>query len=311
MAEYAGGEKTFGLNTYGPDVELSFSFDFMDRKHKEGKPFFIYHTTHLGHDAFNWFNPDDDSSWPGTPKIKWDGKKYTRSEPNVTGDNGVYDTHNSITESGIHNHINYIDYQIWQYQQKLKEMGVADNTVIIVCADNGTGGYGKNSGEKQKGCHIPMIIYAPGMKKHGKQDVLMSVADVLPTIADLVGFKIPADYKIDGESVVPFLFTDKPKHRDWIYTQRGPEQIIRGTKVLKDGRDKWWNVAEDPSDLISFSEIKSWGAVSESHREEREKLITKLPQFDSYYDEYNAPGVDKDPGKRPGYSRKSKDQKVY
>jgi len=100
----------------------------------------------------------------------------------VTGDKGVYDTHGTVTESGIHTHINYIDYQVWLYLEKLKKMGIANNTVIIVTADNGTGGYGKNSGDRQKGCHVPMIIYAPGMTKHGEQDVLVSLADVLPTM---------------------------------------------------------------------------------------------------------------------------------
>ena len=223
-------KKRFGLNTYGPDVELEFVFDFMERTQKAGKPFFVYHTTHLGHDAFDWFDPDSKSSWPGTPIVQWDGRKYTRTEPNVTGDNGVYDTHGTVTEPGIHTHINYLDYQVWLYQNKLQELGIADNTVFIFSADNGTGGYGKNSSDRQKGCHVPLIIYAPGMKKHGEQDVLVSLADILPTIADLVGFDMPADYEINGESLLPFLFTDKEKHRNWLYTYRGPEQL-RGEKT--------------------------------------------------------------------------------
>ncbi|MGA9638225.1 sulfatase-like hydrolase/transferase [Flavobacterium sp.] len=90
---------TFGLNTYGPDVELKFIFDFMERKHKSKTPFFVYHTSHLGHDAFDFLNPNSGNKWPGTPKVSWDGKKYSRMKPNVTGDNGVYDSHGTITES--------------------------------------------------------------------------------------------------------------------------------------------------------------------------------------------------------------------
>ncbi len=298
-------KKTFDLHTYGPDVELDFVFDFMDRKHQEGKPFFIYHTTHLGHDAFDWFDPDSKSSWPGTPVVKWDGNKYTRKDPHITGDNGVYDTHGTVTEPGIHSHVNYIDYQIWLYRQKLENMGIADNTIIIFCADNGTGGYGKNSGDRQKGCHIPMIIYAPDMKKHGRQDVLMSVADILPTIADLVGFEIPAEYEINGESLVPFLITDKKEHRQWLYTYRGPEQLIRGKKVMKDGRDKWWDVSKQPVDLIDFPQVKNWKAVSQAHRQERDSLLKILPKYDLYFDEFNAPGVPMQKNqKHPRYARK-------
>jgi arylsulfatase A-like enzyme len=76
-----------------------------------------------------------------------------------------------VTEPGIQSHINYLDYQMWLYRNKLKEMGIEDNTVVIFCADNGTSGYGKNSHDRQKGVHVPMMIFAPGMTKHGEQDV--------------------------------------------------------------------------------------------------------------------------------------------
>ncbi|SDW85256.1 Arylsulfatase A [Lutibacter oricola] len=303
-------KKNFGLHTYGPDVELEFVFDFMERQQKADKPFFIYHTTHLGHDGFNWFNPDDESSWPGTPKVTWDGKKYTRQEPKITGDKGVYNTHNSITESGMHSHVNYIDYQVWLYQQKFKELGVEDNTIFIFAADNGTGGYGKNKGIQQRGCHIPLIIYAPGMKKQGEQDILVSIADVLPTFADMIGFEFPKDYKLDGKSLKPYLFGDKTEHRKWLYTYRGPEQLVRGTKVLKDGADKWWDLTNFPKDLTSYDTIK-WGEASKEFKAEKKELIKVLPQYDFYYDAYNAPGVDKMPKKRPRYARKSKEDKVY
>ena len=214
-------EASFGLNTYGPDVELDFIFDFMDRQQADGKPFFVYHTSHLGHDAFDWLNPDSTSKWPGTPVVKWDGKGYTRTAPHVTGDKGVYDTHGTVTDPGIHNHVHYLDYQIWLYRNKLQEMGIADNTVLIFCADNGTSGYGKNSSDRQKGTHVPLIILAPGMTKQGRQDVLVNMADMLPTIADLTGAMVLSDYEVNGESLVPFLFTDQPKHRDWIYGYNG------------------------------------------------------------------------------------------
>lgn len=303
----------FSVNTYGPDVELEFAFDFMERKHAEGKPFLIYHTTHLGHDAFNWLDPDSAKwgkcKWPNAPIVKWDGKEYTRVQPNITGDNGVYDTHGTITQPGVHNMINYIDYQVWLYQKKIKKMGISENTVFIFCADNGTSGYGKANPDRQKGCHVPMIIYAPGMTKHGEQDVLVNLADIMPTVADLVGFKIPSDYEVSGESLVPFLFTDKPEHRAWVYSYRGPEQLIRGKHVLKDGKGNWWNVDGTPDDLISFDQIKDWGSVMETHRAERKELMEILPKFDLYFDEHEAPGVPYHKSSNlKKYYRKTKDQ---
>ena len=51
----AAAKENYGLQTYGPDVELEFVFRFMQRRRAKEQPFFVYHTTHLGHDAFDWF----------------------------------------------------------------------------------------------------------------------------------------------------------------------------------------------------------------------------------------------------------------
>ncbi len=293
-------QQTFHTGTYGPDVELKFIFDFMERQHTQQKPFFVYHTTHLGHDAFDWLDPDSDSSWPGTPVIHWDGTGYTRTEPNITGDNGVYNTHGTVTKPGMHSHINYLDYQMWLYRQKLEQMGIADNTVVIFCADNGSGGYGKNSSDRQKGTHVPLIIYAPGMTKRGEQDVLVNMSDIWPTIAELAGVEIPDDYEINGESLVPFLMTDKPKHRDWIYAYSRAHQIIRGARVLKDGFDRWWDVSTSPADLISFKQITDWDTVSPEHRAERDMLKSVLPRFDLHASDHDAPGFHLSPVMKQG-----------
>ncbi|VGO21512.1 sulfatase-like hydrolase/transferase [Pontiella sulfatireligans] len=283
----AADKASYGLNTYGPDVELDFIFDFMERKNAEGKPFFVYHTSHLGHDQYDWLNPGSKCKWPGTPVINWDGKKYIRTEPKITGDKGEYDTHGTVTTAGIHNMINYLDYQIWQYLNKLEAMGIADDTVLIFCADNGTHGYGKGSVERQKGCHVPMFIYAPGMTKQGGQDVLVNLADLMPTVAELAGFKIPDDYEVNGESLVPFLFGDKQTHRDWIYSYKGAHQLVRGSLVMRDGNGKWWNVEKQPDDLISFPQILDWEKVSPAHRAERKKLEVAIKPFDQHATEHD------------------------
>ncbi|WNJ16562.1 sulfatase-like hydrolase/transferase [Pontibacter sp. G13] len=282
---------TFGLATYGPDVELEFTFDFMERKHEEGKPFFVYHTSHLGHDAFDWLHPESNYKWPGTPKISWDGEQYTRTKPIVTGDNGVYDTHGTITESGIHHHINYLDYQVWQYMNKLKEMGIENNTIFIFCADNGTSGYGKSKPISQRGTHVPMIIYAPGMDltKQGEQDVLVNISDILPTIAEIAGVEIPDSYEVNGESLVPFLTTDQPEHREWIYAYHKEMQLVRGKYVMRDGNGHWYDVTGNPTDLISFPKIKDWSKVSKAHRKERDRLLKAMKPYDLHANAHDAP----------------------
>ena len=274
-----------GLTTYGPDVELNFIFDFMERKHSENTPFFIYHTTHLGHDGWDFFSSDIDPAtrnrWPGTPKIEWKNGRYERTEPVVTGDKGVYDTHGTVTESGMHSHVEYLDYQMWQYMEKLKELGIENNTILIFVADNGSAVYGKASSVQQRGTHVPLIIYAPvlNMTKKGEQDVLVNISDFLPTIADVAGVKIPDSYEINGESLLPFLTTDKAEHREWVYAYQRNEQLIRSKNVLIDGSGTIYDVSSYPSDLTSFPEIKNISSASAQHQQEYTMLQTILPKF--------------------------------
>lgn len=289
-------KKEFGLQTYGPDVELDFILDFMERKTAEKKPFFVYHTSHLGHDAFDFLNPNQKNKWPGTPKVTYKNGKYKRTNPWITGEKGEFDTHGTVTESGIHNHINYLDYQMSLYLKKLKELKIEENTIVIFCADNGTSGYGKNSPDLQKGTHVPFIVYAPGLylTKKGEQDVLFNIADVLPTVAEIGGVTIPKGYEINGESFWSFLTTDKKEHRDWIYGYKDNMQIIRGTNLMKDGRNKWYDVSKTPDDLISYREIKNWNNESKKFKTDKKTLEAILPNFDLFDVAQNGPLTEKD-----------------
>jgi len=285
----------FGLNTYGPDVELDFIFDFITRKVKEKQPFFVYHTSHLGHDGWDFLNrdinPETRNKWPATPKIEWKDGKYYRTEPNITGDKGNYNTHGSISEPGIFSHINYIDYQIWLYLNKFKELGIDNNTVFIIAADNGTSGYGKGIYQSQKGVHVPLLIYAPcmHMTKKGAQDPVVNITDILPTVAELEGVEFPADYELNGKSLVPYLTTQITTHRPWIYSFHLDKQLIRGTHVMIDGYNKVYDVTSYPADLISFPEIKDWSKFPSGYKAEYDSLLKVLPRYDLYKTEHNAP----------------------
>jgi arylsulfatase A-like enzyme len=73
------------------------------------------------------------------------------------------------------------------------------------------------------------------MKRNGKQDIILDITDILPTIADVAGVSIPENYKINGRSLLPYFMGEKEKHRDWIYSFLYHTQMIRGSKFLRDG----------------------------------------------------------------------------
>lgn len=101
------------------------------------------------------------------------------------------------------------DVQIGRLVDGLKALGLAENTIIIFTSDNGAlPTFGSRSGGLrgsklslyEGGIRMPFIVSWPGHIPAGKTDERSEVhaTDLLPTLADIAGVKLPADYKSDG-----------------------------------------------------------------------------------------------------------------
>lgn len=286
------------IDDYAPDLEMRHAFEFMDRQKSSGKPFFVYHTSHLGHLAIDHADPANPVVWPGTPVIEWRDGRYERKNPkHVPLGDRRYRLEN-ITPQGLSYHVEYLDYMLWQYTEKLKAMGELENTVIIFTADNGTqdnaNSWGKARIERQQGMQVPLLVYAPGVKNlvQGRQNICADFTDILPTLADIMGFDFPVGCdKPDGKSLWPYLTGKSKSHRDWIYAMRIDAQMIRNDKVLRDGRGIWYDAKRRPGDYDSFTRLDDLpnGEYKDTLLAEKGKLEPLLAQFDLYNTDSEAP----------------------
>ncbi|NOX53872.1 MAG: sulfatase [Planctomycetes bacterium] len=103
-----------------------------------------------------------------------------------------------------------IDDVVGQIMKKLKEKGVADNTVIIYTSDNGffLGEHGL-AGKWfmfEESIRLPLVIYDPRLpaSRRGVRipEIVLSI-DIAPTIFELAGAPIPDD--VQGQSLRPLL----------------------------------------------------------------------------------------------------------
>ena len=277
------------ISDYGPDIEMDRILDFMQRCKRQDKAFFVYHTSHLGHQAVDMASPRHNMTWPGTPKVSWneETKTYTRHQPSIT-DNGPTDQlsttykKENITPDELKFQIEYLDYQLWQYVESLKRMGELENTILIFTSDNGTKGW-KASVEKQRSVHVPLVVYAPGQQQfvNGKQDILSDLSDLLPTLADIMGAKLPPsdEYELNGTSLWPFLTKQSGQHREWIYGYKGNRQMVRGHHLLRDGKGSWWDASKLPSDMDSFPPIENFDELSAQQEIEKAMIDEVLKRF--------------------------------
>ena len=205
--------------------------------------------------------------------------------------------------------IDNFDTQIGRLLDKLGEMGLADNTIVIVSSDNGPedimlegggashsgiGSTGPFRGRKRSlyegGIRVPLIVRWPGHIKAGSIDneSVVAAADLMPTLCRLTGAKVPVGkYASDGEDVSDIL-TSGPRARKeplmWEYhyemtcghvIHKNPIMAIRDGdwKLLMnpDGsRIELYDIPADPTELNN---------VAEDHPAMVELLSKKLMQW--------------------------------
>jgi len=89
--------------------------------------------------------------------------------------------------------ISDIDTEIGKIVAGIKEMGMAQNTTIIITSDPGGIGM-KNGEESMTEIEVPWIISGPGIKKNMLLETPNDLANTAPTIARILGIKTPVEW---------------------------------------------------------------------------------------------------------------------
>ncbi|MFQ6130723.1 MAG: sulfatase-like hydrolase/transferase [Armatimonadota bacterium] len=132
--------------------------------------------------------------------------------------------------------VDSVDQSVGRVMDKLDELNLTDNTVVVFFTDNGgVGGYqrlGIQGGEitsnlplrggkgmlYEGGIRVPMIVRWPGQVEPGsKCDVPVIGTDYYPTFLEMAGLEKAAGQVLDGESLVPLLKQTGSLKRDAIF----------------------------------------------------------------------------------------------
>lgn len=105
--------------------------------------------------------------------------------------------------AGYYASTNELDDNIGALVNTLEEQEVIDDTLIIYTSDHGEqlGHHGLwwKCCMFEESAHVPLIIKGPGIKKGIKEDTLVSLLDIFPTICD--SMKVPIPSGIEGRSL--------------------------------------------------------------------------------------------------------------
>ena len=143
-----------------------------------------------------------------------------------------------------------LDEAVGRVRILLKKYGIAENTLLWFSSDNGPqknepGSAGKLRGRKgdvlEGGIRVPGIIEWPAII-HGnrKTSVPVVTTDFLPTVAEIVGYKLPRNLLLDGISILPILNDvagDRPRGNNIkyaFYLKRGKLDVNFRAAVVGD-----------------------------------------------------------------------------
>ena len=145
-----GELKTFGKSDYGPEIVSDYGLDFIEKNYTSGRPFFLYYPMILTHCPF--------SPTPISPE--WN--KDSTAVMSYKGEVGYFE-----------DMVFQMDEIVGKINNKLKQLGIENNTLVIFTGDNGTdlpvvstmngrqipGAKGKST---DAGTRVPLILKWPG-----------------------------------------------------------------------------------------------------------------------------------------------------
>lgn len=126
--------------------------------------------------------------------------------------------------------IERFDKNVGQILDKLNETGQYENTVIVICSDNGWQMPRGLANVYDFGTRIPLVILWKGhIAEERVINDFVSLSDLAPTYLELAGLDIPGF--MTAKSLVNILFSDKSgridEHRDFIITARERHALCR------------------------------------------------------------------------------------
>ncbi|TDE09012.1 arylsulfatase [Dyadobacter psychrotolerans] len=176
--------------------------------------------------------------------------------------------------------ITYLDDQVGIILQKIKQLGLDENTIIMFSSDNGTtfnGGVnaaffdsvaglrGLKMDVYEGGIREPFIVRWPGKITAGSvSDHVSAQYDLMATLAELTGQKLK---ETDGISFLPELLGQKRKQQKhdflyWEYPEKGGQLAIRignwkgvKTELRKNPASPWqiFNLKADPKETNNLA----------------------------------------------------------
>lgn len=137
----------------------------------------------------------------------------------------------------------------------LEELGLADNTIVVVTADHGeafeehgVGGHGKNL--YRETVRVPLMMRVPGVEAR-RVPGFVSMLDVKPTLLELLG--LPRPNELAGRSLAPVFDGGSVAARP-VVSELARKPNRRAASLIEDGYKLIWEIDAERQQLFDLTE---------------------------------------------------------
>jgi arylsulfatase A-like enzyme len=179
--------------------------------------------------------------------------------------------------------ITALDEQIGRLRATLRQEGVADNTLVTFCSDNGPEGAadtapgraGPFRGRKRDlfegGIRVPALIEWPARITPGVTSFPAVTSDYLPTIAEILGVELPPFRPLDGISLMPVfdgVLTERPQPICFEFQNRlavsdNRFKLVHIPDGSSEGNDRSRRVPSDSREFLLFDLLADPGETTD------------------------------------------------
>jgi arylsulfatase A-like enzyme len=169
------------------------------------------------------------------------------------------------------NALRYADTALAQLIEGLRTRGLLDDTLLVVCGDHGEafgehrGNFGHTFFLYEENVRVPLVLWAPRALAPERVERVASLADLAPTVLDLLGMSAPSAW--EGRSLL-----SGPRGMALFCTDYG-----LGLLGLRDGR--WKFIHELDSERDQLFDL-------EDDPQEREDVAGEYPERAAAYREH-------------------------
>lgn len=247
--EFQGLQKIYDLARYGDD------------------PFFLVISFTHPHSPFTttakyWDQYDhDDIDMPTVPAIPVDDLDEMGRwlyYAHGTHLNTITDEHVRNARHAYYGMITYVDDKVGRIMAAMRETGLDENTLVIF-----TGDHGEMMGERgmwykqhffEWSARVPLIVGMPDTFAPGRDDSLVSLVDLLPTMLDVASDGNPPETvdPLDGDSLTGLLGGNRQGWKNEVISEYTGEGVKAPCRMLRRGRYKYMYTHGHPGMLFDL-----------------------------------------------------------